>query len=168
MRPKPRQRREWGVRTRHWLACSAVLITAIACEAGQTAPLAPSITIRDQWVQLEIARTEAEKAKGLGDRDRLDWGQGMLFEYSAPGFPRFWMKDMRFDIDIVWIRDFRIVDISHRVKHFPEGPGPTIRPRELVDTVLEVPAGFAQAHRWRLGDRVTLSGVAPGVPSSAP
>lgn len=168
MKPKPRQRCEWGARTVRWLACSALLITAVACDAQQTAPLAASITIRDQQVQLEIARSETEKAKGLGDRDSLAWGQGMLFEYSAPGFPRFWMKDMRFDIDIVWIREFRIVDISHRVKHFPEGPGPTIQPRELADTVLEVPAGFAQAHRWRLGDRVTLSGVAPGVPSSAP
>jgi uncharacterized membrane protein (UPF0127 family) len=149
------------------LLCCALLLAALACEAGPSAPEAPSITIRDQKVQLEIVRTPAQQAKGLGDRDELAWGHGMLFEYPAPGFPGFWMKDMRFDIDIVWIREGRIVDVSHRVRHFPEGPGPTLRPHQLTDTVLEVPAGFAQAHNWRVGDRATLAGVPsplPGLP----
>lgn len=141
------------------LWCYALLVVAVACEAGSSAPKAPSITIRNQTIRLEIARTPSQQAKGLGNRDELAWGHGMLFEYPAPGFPGFWMKDMRFDIDIVWLRDGRIVDLSHRVRHFPEGPGPIIRPRELIDTVLEVPAGFAQAHSWRVGDRATLTGV---------
>jgi hypothetical protein len=132
------------------------LIAALACEAEPAAAPVPSITIRDQTVRLEITRTPAEQARGLGGRDELAWGDGMLFVYQEPRFAGFWMKDMRFDIDIVWIREGRIIDVSHRVKHSPEGPGPTIRPRELVDTVLEVPAGFAQAYGWRIGDRVEL------------
>ena len=87
-----------------------------------------------------------------------------MFQYSAPRFAGFWMKDMRFDIDIVWIREGRIIEVSHRVEHSPEGPGPTIRPRELVDTVLEVPAGFAQANGWRIGDRVELRRASPPNP----
>lgn len=114
------------------------------------------MTIRHQRVELLLTRTRAEQAKGLGGRDSLSWDHGMLFRYPEPGFPGFWMKDMRFDIDIVWIRDGRIVDISHRVRHSPDGPGRTIRPRALADTVLEVPAGYAQAHSWSEGNRVSF------------
>jgi len=146
---------------RSCLGVAAALFAALACEAQPPADPSPSIAIRDQTVRLEIARTPDEQAKGLGDRDSLDWGHGMLFEYSEPRFAGFWMKDMRFDIDIVWIREGRIVDFSHRVKHSPEGPGPTIRPRELVDTVLEVPAGFAQANGWRIGDRAVIRRASP-------
>ncbi|MBW2386852.1 MAG: DUF192 domain-containing protein [Deltaproteobacteria bacterium] len=156
MSPAPRSTATLGI--------AITLLTTLACEAQPAAAPVPSITIRDQTVQLEIAGTRAEQEKGLGDRDSLAWGRGMLFEYSEPRFAGFWMKDMRFDIDIVWIRDSRIVDLSHRVKHSPEGPGPTIRPRELVDTVLEVPAGFAQANGWRVGDRTEIRRAQPANP----
>ncbi|MDP6979602.1 MAG: DUF192 domain-containing protein [Myxococcota bacterium] len=151
-----------NARSRHALAASLLLaLWATACEAEPEPPAGPTIKIRDQVVALEITSTRAEQSRGLGGRDELPWHHGMLFEYPSPRFPGFWMKDMRFDIDIVWIREGRIVDISHRVPHFDDGPGPTIRPRELTDTVLEVPAGYAQAHGWRIGDRATLDRGTP-------
>jgi uncharacterized membrane protein (UPF0127 family) len=143
------------------LGIAAAFWVALACEAQPEKAPGPSITIRNQTVQLEITNTPLEQAKGLGDRDSLEWGHGMLFEYSEPRFAAFWMKDMRFDIDIVWIRDNQIVDLSHRVPFSPGGPGPTVRPREVVDTVLEVPAGFAQANGWRVGDRSELRRAKP-------
>jgi uncharacterized membrane protein (UPF0127 family) len=89
----------------------------------------------------------------------------MLFEYDRPGFYSFWMRDVRFDLDLVWIRDGRIVDVHHRVPApkdpTPEGSLPTYRPRELADTVLEVSAGFAAAHGWQPGDRVEIERSAP-------
>ena len=114
------------------------------------------MTIRGTRIALEIAATPADQRLGLGQRDSLPWNHGMLFVYDEPGVPRFWMKDMRFDIDIVWIRGDRIVDISHRVPHVPGGKGPTVAPRELTDRVLEVPAGCAAANGWRIGHRAIL------------
>ncbi|MFT5695517.1 MAG: uncharacterized membrane protein (UPF0127 family) [Myxococcota bacterium] len=140
-------------------------MATVACEAEPTAPSGPSITIRNNRVTLAITSTPAEQIKGLGQLDSLPWGHGMLFEYAAPRFPGFWMKDMRFDIDIIWLREGRIVDISHRVPHAKDGPGPTLRPSELTDTVLEVPAGYAQANGWRVGDRAELDRAdAPTIP----
>ncbi len=150
-----------------FVAALVLALFATACEAQPEPPAGPTVKIRDQVVSLEITSTRAEQARGLGGRDELPWGHGMLFEYPSPRFPGFWMKDMRFDIDIVWIREGRIVDISHRVPHFDDGPGPTVRPRELTDTVLEVPAGYAQANGWRIGDRVTLDRGPPGDDSGA-
>jgi hypothetical protein len=135
---------------------------AVGCAQAET-PEGPSITIRDQRVALEVVRTSAEQSKGLGYRDSLDWGRGMLFVYDAPRFVSFWMKGMRFDIDIVWIRDGRIVGIESFVPYPRDNPSQpaSVRPKELVDNVLEVPAGFAQAHGWRPGDAVRLAGI-PG------
>jgi uncharacterized membrane protein (UPF0127 family) len=65
------------------------------------------------------------------------------------------MLEMRFDIDIVWIRDDRIVDVTRRALHDPTGELPVYRPREPANLVLEVPAGTVEKLGWKIGDRVT-------------
>jgi uncharacterized membrane protein (UPF0127 family) len=148
------------------LALSLCLgLLGLACDMdalakpGSEAPAA-SLSIRNQQVELELAITPEIQTRGLGYRDSLAWHHGMLFIYPRPAFHRFWMRGMRFDIDIVWIRGDRIVDISHGVRHVRGENGPTIQPRELADRVLEVPAGYASAHAWRAGDRVVYAGDA--------
>jgi uncharacterized membrane protein (UPF0127 family) len=69
------------------------------------------------------------------------------------------MKGMRFEIDIIWLRDDRIVDVDANVPFEKGGNGPTLRPSELVDAVLEVPAGYAAASGWQIGDRMILERV---------
>jgi uncharacterized membrane protein (UPF0127 family) len=147
-------------------AAVALLIATLAgpgLACGAQAPSGPTATVRGKQVTLEIARTRAEQSLGLGQRDSLPWGHGMLFPYERPAFLTFWMKGMRFDIDIVWIRDGRIVGISAFVPYPRENPDKpaTVRAPELADMVLEVPAGFAQANGWRRGDRVELHGLDP-------
>jgi uncharacterized membrane protein (UPF0127 family) len=139
------------------VACSM----ALGCPDGPSAAAGPSVRVGDDLVAVEIARTPAEQSLGLGNRDSLEWGRGMLFVYDETGFLSFWMKRMRFDIDIVWIRKERVVGISAFVPYPRENPDrpATVRSPELVDTVLEVPAGYAQAHGWRRGDRVRFEGL---------
>jgi len=152
-------------RSRSGLAaiCAVVgcVLTLAACEVTGGTPADATepeawMTINGARVALELAHTPAEQRVGLGGRDSLAWNRGMLFLYDEPSFPSFWMRGMRFDIDIVWLRGDRIVDISHGVQHVPGGNGPTVRPRELTDQVLEVPAGYAAAHGWRMGHQATL------------
>jgi hypothetical protein len=138
-----------------------LVLSLSACEVlnpSKDSPQAPQgwITIEGQRVALEIAQTPEQHSRGLGERDALGWDRGMLFLYDESGFPRFWMKGMRFDIDIVWIHGDRVVDISHRVAHVPGESGPIVAPRNLTDRVLEVPAGYAQSHGWRVGQRVAI------------
>ena len=134
------------------------LAAGLACGSGLSPATGPTATIRDRVVALEIARTDAEQVQGLSDRKSLDWHSGMLFVYDEADFRSFWMLRMHFDIDIVWIRDGRIVGIARFVPH-PRDPSETpatVRSPELADAVLEVPAGYAQAHGWRRGDPVNL------------
>lgn len=142
------------------LAVSLILVQSACRDGGAAGPLAEGyVEIRAKQVAVEIADSRAEQEKGLGERDSLAWGSGMYFSYARPGFFGFWMKGMRFPIDIVFLRDGRIVDLYSQVPFEKGGNGPTIRPRSLVDAVLEVPAGFAAASGWQVGDRVSFERV---------
>jgi uncharacterized membrane protein (UPF0127 family) len=141
-------------------ALLALLALLAGCEAVGEEAEAPDawVTIGGARVAAEVVVTPKQQERGLGYRDALAWHHGMLFEYNQPAFLPFWMKGMRFDIDIVWIREGRIVGISHRVPHVasPEGPWPPVRTDSMADRVLEVPAGYASAHAWRRGDLVRV------------
>jgi len=138
------------------LALLACLVLASACrESGHSAnPPEGHVEIRGKQIAVEIADSRAEQEKGLGERNDLAWGSGMYFPYPRPGFYGFWMKGMRFSIDIVFLREGRIVDLFPHVAFEPGGNGQTVRPRSLADAVLEVPAGYAAANGWQIGDRV--------------
>lgn len=141
------------------LAMGLAMALALACTRGDREEPEGWVEIQGRRIAVEIADDPAEQALGLGQRDSLAWGHGMLFLYERPGFYTFWMKGMRFPIDIVWLRDSRIVDLDPNVPFEPGGNGPTLRPSSLVDAVLEVPAGYALAHGWSLGDRVGFERV---------
>ena len=117
------------------------------------------IEIRGKSIAVEIADSPAEQRKGLGERDGLAWGTGMYFPYAKAGFYAFWMKGMRFPIDIVFLREGRIAEIHPQVPFEKGGNGPTIQPRSLADAVLEVPAGYATASGWQIGDRVGFARI---------
>lgn len=138
------------------VACLSLLLLLTACETREDPSARPDawVSIGGQRVGVEIADTPAKQALGLGERDALPWDRGMLFPYDRPGFHAFWMKGMRFSIDIVWILDGRIVRIDANVPFEPGSNGPTLRSDSLVDAVLEVPAGYATGHGWKVGDRV--------------
>jgi uncharacterized membrane protein (UPF0127 family) len=148
------------------LALAAALLplaSASGCSGSQRKSDEPEgwVEIRGQRIEVEVAEDPATQAKGLGDRDSLAWDRGMLFVYEEPAFYAFWMKGMRFSIDIVWLRKGRIVDLDVNVPFEPGGNGPTLRPSSLTDAVLEVPAGYAMAHGWRIGDRVDFERGTP-------
>ncbi len=151
------QRRPVGITdTGALLAMGWLLSTLAGCGVFSTDAASPEawIEIRGRRVSLEVADTPREQEKGLGERDSLAWNHGMYFEYDQSAFYAFWMKGMRFSIDIVWLRDNRIVDLDANVPFEEGGNGPTLRPSVLTDAVLEVPAGYAAAHAWQIGDRV--------------
>jgi uncharacterized membrane protein (UPF0127 family)/pSer/pThr/pTyr-binding forkhead associated (FHA) protein len=148
---------------------------ALGCGRGDEVETSAAwVSVREHRVAVEIADTPEKQRLGLGGRSSLDWDRGMLFAYPHPGFYTFWMKGMRFDIDIVWIFRDRIVEIAHRVPHpggeqaGPEDRLPVYQPRQLADAVLEVPAGYAEARGWRIGDRVQMGGVRGTERSSLP
>lgn len=108
-------------------------------------------------VRAEVADDEASRQRGLSGRERLAADEGMLFLLSDDS-PSFWMKGMRFPLDIVWIRDGRVVDVTADAPP-PRGsnaPLPTYSPDRPADRALEVNAGWAADHGIRRGDVVRV------------
>lgn len=109
-------------------------------------------------VQAMIASTPTQRARGLAVRDSLSDQEGMYFIFPEAGYPLFWMKDMKFPIDILWIRGDELVDMTLDLQPpGRDGQLPQYGPRVAIDRVLEVPAGFARRHGLRLGMRVAVS-----------
>jgi hypothetical protein len=115
------------------------------------------VTVGDHaTVRAMIADTPTKRERGLAVRDSLADDEGMYFIFTEAGYPLFWMKDMKFPIDILWIRGDELVDMTLGLQPpGPDGQLPQVGPRVAVDRVLEVPAGFAARHGLRLGIKVT-------------
>lgn len=112
-----------------------------------------NVTIDNAVITVEVAKTEAERQKGLSGRPTLAEGRGMIFFFEHPGRHGFWMPDMRFPIDIVWINsDWSIVDMAEWV--LPESYPSIFVPDTDAQYVLEVPAGSIKGYSWKMGDKV--------------
>ncbi|MDZ4205761.1 MAG: DUF192 domain-containing protein [Patescibacteria group bacterium] len=111
------------------------------------------IKINDTSVKVEIADTPETRAKGLSGRETLPTDTGMLFVFGSSEQYGFWMKDMNFAIDIVWIDEkFYIIGIEKGV--LPETFPQVFYPEQTVKYVLELPAGFTDKYRIDIGAMV--------------
>jgi len=124
------------------------------------------ITINAKKILVEIAQTDSKRAKGLSDRDSLDQNEGLLFTFDNKNVrPAFWMKDMRFPIDIIWIKEGKITEIAKSVPVPKKGTADKnltlYTPKEDIDYVFEVNAGFCDRENIKVGDTVDLSKAIP-------
>ncbi len=133
-----------------------VLASAGILRVGQYMQSHGSVVIDDVKIKVEIADDAAEMAQGLSDRKSLGENHGMLFVFDKPGTPAFWMKDMNFPLDIIWIQGDTIVDIAPNLPPLAGDFVSTYSPRVPANYVLEVNAGFAEKHGIKIGDEVDL------------
>lgn len=121
------------------------------------------ITVGTTPLAVELAITPEERERGLGYRDGLEPGTGMLFLDTQARQQTFWMKGMRFCLDIVWIDGTQIVGAAENVCPMPAGTPdaqmPVYASPEPVQWVLEVPAGWMEANGYAAGTPVDLSAV---------
>lgn len=116
-----------------------------------------SAVINGKKIGLEVVKTSQDISRGLGLRDNLESDKGMLFVFSKSDHYVFWMKDMRFSIDIIWLQDDIVVDIT---KNVPVEPGVSLQklklysPQQKVNRVLEVNAGFSDKNNVKAGDKI--------------
>lgn len=107
------------------------------------------VRIGEKEYVLERADTNEKRAKGLGGRETLCSSCAMLFIFDRPAQYTFWMKEMRFSIDIIWLLGDEIVHIEHRVS---ENNQNLYTPERESNRVIELNAGEAEA--LHSGERV--------------
>lgn len=118
------------------------------------------IAIRDLVTKAEVVQSDASKKKGLSGRESLEIDQGMLFVFNRSGIYPFWMKDMKFAIDIIWIDENK--KIVYIAENAPPEPGKKDSelfryvPKNNSQYVLEINAGLSKLHNIQIGDAVNF------------
>jgi uncharacterized protein len=137
-----------------------VLAPKASALARQVAPSrleTAEITVGGVPLTVELAYQPADRALGLGYREELAAGTGMLFLFERPEPQSFWMRGMQFCIDVIWIENEVIQGAAESVCPEPagtvDGDLPSYDSPVPVSYVLEVPAGWLDAY-----------GLGPGTP----
>lgn len=107
---------------------------------------------------LDLAKTPEQYRQGLSNRTSLEQNQGMLFIYSEKQNLSFWMKEMNFDIDLVWLNDGKIMAY---IENMPK-PAENTALKDLllytspmpVNQVLELPAGTISRLKLAVGQQL--------------
>jgi uncharacterized membrane protein (UPF0127 family) len=115
------------------------------------------LTIGNKKIFVDIADNECKLSLGLSGKDsQLD--TGMYFIFNKEGNYGFWMKDMNFPLDIVWINSKNLVvgiENSLATSTYPKAYGQ----KYFAQYVLEVPAGFCKKNNIKVGDRIIFAKI---------
>jgi uncharacterized membrane protein (UPF0127 family) len=104
----------------------------------------------------EVVNTKSSRMLGLSGRSKMLDGEGMLFIFDTPGKYGFWMKDMTFSLDILWINKNGVVVAVER------GLTPETYPKTYINGadatyVLEINAGQSEKLGLYLGSKVKIT-----------
>lgn len=136
-----------------WLLTKEKITTSQSSRLGN---IVKEIRINDHIFSTEVIMTPEKRALGLSGRRELCFDCAMLFVFEKPGNSSFWMKDMIFDLDIIWILSDEIMGIDKNVSH-ERGSAEIVRPQIPVDKVLEINAGGSDRLNLKVGDKVEFS-----------
>ncbi len=116
-----------------------------------------TVRIGNASLAVEVADTLASQTRGLSGRETLAQDRGMLFVYDDVEVRNFWMKDMRFPLDVLWIADNKVAGMEEHIP-FESEDGSVVRFKSDVsaDMVLEVNSGWIAEHGVKTGDAVKL------------
>lgn len=129
-----------------------ILLIVIVFFSKQT-----TVTIHNHTYLVEIATTPSQQEKGLSGRNSLLTDHGMFFVFEKEGYYPFWMKDMKFSIDIIYIANGKVVTLFKNVKPATDPFTTIVKPTQPVTAVLEINAGEADKYTILVGDQVNLS-----------
>ena len=125
-------------------------------EMSDRAEVVSDITyVHEGDFKFEIADSPEKQVQGLSGRTSIDDHYGMLFVFETPRIPGFWMKDMNFAIDIIWLSDTgEILGVEDSVS--PDSYPNVFEPSVPVSYVLETRAGYARDRGWEVGETILL------------
>ncbi len=103
-----------------------------------------------------VANNPIERMLGLSGRSENLPADGMLFIYPKSAERTFWMKGMKFDLDIVWIKDGKIMSLEEDIPAPINGE----EPRKMysgplgADMILEMPSGGIDQYGLLIGQQI--------------
>jgi uncharacterized membrane protein (UPF0127 family) len=111
-------------------------------------------------LNVEVVNTTPSRQLGLSGRESVKDGNGMLFVFPEPSNYSFWMRDMLFSIDIIWIDtagDIIYIEKNVNPDTYPKSFSvPSSASKPPSQYVLEVSAGFTDFFDIKIGDRISV------------
>jgi hypothetical protein len=120
-------------------------------------PKTPIISINGHNFSLFLAKTSQEQTVGLAKYNLIASNQGMLFLFNKSENYSFWMKDMKFPIDIIFIQDNKVVDVFNNVPVSPDNNLPVYTTKTKANKVLEINASLAKKYGIKIGSEVKIN-----------
>lgn len=119
------------------------------------------VLVNDQTFKVIVAKSDKDKQIGLSEKNKIEQDQGMLFIFDNPQYHSFWMKDMKFPIDIIYINGDKVTTVidSARPPGSIGGNLETYQPLYKSDKVLEVNAGIANKYNIKSGTLVKIENL---------
>lgn len=133
-----------------------LIIVGISGRGAQTNLSKATVRMGGEEFKVDVAENMLTREKGLSGREPLKDNEGMFFIFGYSAKHSFWMKDMKFPIDIIWIADNKIMGFEENVPP-PSGNSfnlQTYSPAVPVNTVLEVRAGTVSRLGVKEGDMI--------------
>lgn len=122
-----------------------------------TFPKTPTAIIRNHRFFIEVARTQNQQEVGLAKYRTLAQNKGMYFPFDHADYYTFWMKNMHFPIDIIFINNKKIVTIYSNVREEKSYQDFLYKPTSPSNAVLEINASLAKKYGFKIGDPVIIS-----------
>ena len=145
------------VKNWQWYFLLIIIILALSIKAYSYYYPKAQVIIGSNTFNVLVADNDRHFYKGLSNRENLGKYGGMLFVFADRDRHTMVMRDMLFPIDIVWLNDYKIVDIAPNVQPEPGVAELTqYRPRVGADMILELKAGFVLKNKVKIGDTVTI------------
>ncbi|MEX0931776.1 MAG: DUF192 domain-containing protein [Candidatus Paceibacterota bacterium] len=114
------------------------------------------VSIRDAVFSVHVADTPEEQVQGLSFQESLPEYSGVWFAFDSPSPRGFWMKDMLFPIDIIWLNSaMQVVHVEHSLT--PDTYPQTFAPPVSAQFVLEIRAGLAEREGIVVGDSASIT-----------
>ncbi len=123
---------------------------------GQSLPISAQVKVGDQMIALEVAETEQQQEMGLMYRKQLEDNRGMLFPFNPPRPVGFWMKNCLINLDMVFLRKGKVIQVAYNVPPCQKEPCPVYGSPAEVDQVIELRGGRAKELGIQKGDQLVV------------
>lgn len=120
---------------------------------GKKPEKAINLKLGDKTIKAVVAKTESEKSQGLSGKEKITDGDGMFFPFEKEGQYYFWMQNMNFPIDIIWLdKNYTIVDLTRNLK--PDSYPNSVTSQKPAQFILEINTGLIDKYQLKKGDKI--------------
>jgi|GEM_PF-3034046 len=116
-----------------------------------------NVSVKGMNIRAELAVSDSKLKEGLSNKQSMSEGEGKLFAPGTLGAYSVWNKDLLIPLDVIWIKNNRVVGLFRGLPVYEDGDKYVSTPSKESNFVLEINAGLIDKYKVKLGDKVNIS-----------